>query len=141
MSFLRFPDGQSTNSVESAVAQNRRSSSSLLNLGTFFLSFCIHLSFVAVHVADRNHSNERPPDRQGYKQSPASTRLPESIVSFLPFRVAHVAANNQWLMKENVFRFLRCDMMPFPIFGDVGLVPFKPDAMLQRILRGHNPSI
>ena len=32
-SFLRFPDGQSTYSVESAVAQNFLSSSSVLNLG------------------------------------------------------------------------------------------------------------
>ena len=42
--FVRFAEDQSTYSVESAVAQNFRSLSSLVNLGIFFLVIIVRRS-------------------------------------------------------------------------------------------------
>src|ERR1035438_4474805 len=79
----RFADCQSTSSVESAVAQNFLSSSSLLNSGSFFFTFLIGLRFIPVHVPGRNHPNEFSPDREDYKQSPTRSSLAKSVVSLL----------------------------------------------------------
>src|ERR1039458_2803267 len=83
-SFLRFPDDQSRYSVESAVAQNFLSSSSLLNSGSAFLFvFRIGLTFLAVHVADRDRPYQIPSDRERHKQSAAGACLSQRVVSLL----------------------------------------------------------
>ena len=139
--FLRFPACQSTYSVESAVAQNFLSSSSFLNSGSFFFISLIGRRFVPVHVSGRNHSYELPPDREDYEQLPARTRLPEGVVSLLPLRMAKIAAHHEWLMKEYVLGLLRSYPMPFPVLVGIGVVPVKPEAILQRIHCCHKPSI
>jgi len=65
---VRLPLDQSTYSVESCVAQNSRSSSSVQNLGIVFFITFVGIKLFAVHVSCRDHPNEIPSDCKGEKQ-------------------------------------------------------------------------
>src|SRR5690348_16581476 len=81
--FRRFPDCQSRYLVESALAQNFRSSSSLLNFGSVFFVFRIDCSFISVHVPVSYHPNQAPSNSESHKQPPFIARLSKGIVSLL----------------------------------------------------------
>src|SRR5947207_2313212 len=90
-SFLRAASDQSRYSVESALAQKRRSSSSLVNSGSlFFFIFFINLIFLAVHIANRNHANPVASNREDHEQTPSLASLAEGVVSLLDFRVPQI---------------------------------------------------
>src|ERR1039458_7241116 len=55
--------------------------------------------------------------------------------------MTYIAANCQWLMKEDVFSLLRSHLVPFPVLVEIGFVPVKPGATVQRIRGRHNSSI
>jgi hypothetical protein len=140
-SFLRVPDGQSTYSVEFAVAQNFLSASSFLNSGIFLFMSLEGLRFVPIHVSGRNHSYELLPDGEDYKQPPANTCLSEDVVSLLTFRMANIATHHERLMKKHILGFLRSHLVAFPILVDIGVVPAKSGAIVQRIPCRHTLSI
>jgi hypothetical protein len=50
----------------------------------------------------------------------------------------NIAAYHKWLVKEDIFGVLRSHPVPFPVLVGVGIVPVKPDAILQRIRCRHN---
>ena len=139
--FRRLADAQSTYSVESAVAQNRLSWSSLLKSGSFFFVSRIDLRFVPVHVADRDHPNQGPANRERDEQPSRSAGLPKRVVPLLILGMPQVAAHHQRLVKEDILSFLRRYMMPFPVLYGVGRIPIEPRAIVQRIGSRHNFSI
>jgi hypothetical protein len=141
MSFLRFPDCQLRYCVESAVAQNFLSLSSLLNSGSFFFVSVICLRFVPVHVPGRYDSYEFSPGREYYKKAPASGSRPEGVVSLLTLRMPEIATYYERLLKKDVFRFLRSHLVAFPVLVGIGIVPVKPDALVQWIACYHKSSI
>src|SRR5258708_40268679 len=118
--------------VESAVAQNFRSASSFLNSGILFMAFP-DLRFIPVHISGADNPDQLPPDRECNKQSAARGCVSQRVVSFLSLRVANIAADDQWLAKKDIFGLLRTYAVPGPIFVGIGIVPVKPDAMLQRV--------
>jgi hypothetical protein len=140
-SFLRLADGQSTYSVESAVAQNFLSSASLLNSGILFLISLVDHGFIPVPVPGGDYPYEASPEGERYKQPSASACLPEYVISPLALRRPDVATRDQWFLKEDAFGFLRGHPVPFPVLRGIGLVPVKPGAILQRIGCRHNFSI
>jgi hypothetical protein len=40
--------------------------------------------------------------------------------------MANIAAYHKGLAKKDVFRFLRSNLMPFPVLVGIGIVPVKP---------------
>lgn len=113
---------QSTYCVESARAHNPRSSSSERKLGILLFAVAIDPLFVTVHIADRDHANQRGPQRNRGKQKPARPSPAQRVVALFLRRVASVASRDQWLVEEDVFRFLGRYAMPLPILGGVSLV-------------------
>jgi hypothetical protein len=92
----------------------------------------IELSLPTIHVSNGDHADHLPPDREGNEQVPSATRLSERIVPFFPLlRMADVAANDQRFVEENIFSFLRCDLMPFPILVSIRFVPIEACAFSQ----------
>ena len=140
-SFRHCPEDQSTYSVESAVAQNRLSSSSLLKLGIFFFMSGINVRFVPIHVTSRYHPKSVPPNRERDEQPPISARLTECVVTLLALGMAHIAANHQRFVKEDVLSLLRCHLMPFPVLPDIGFIPVESGAVLQWVRGRHSSSI
>jgi hypothetical protein len=55
--------------------------------------------------------------------------------------MAHVAADYQWLVKEDVFRLLRSDGVPIPVLLSVTLVPVETGAPLDGVVPCHALSI
>src|ERR1700733_9897081 len=140
ISFLRFPLDPSTYFVESAVSQNFRSSSSLLNLGISFM-YAIDLCFIPVHVSDRNNADQITTNREGNKEEPSRGRLPQCVITLFISPMPHVTAHDQWFLEKYFFCFLECYTMPLPVLLRVRFVPFKSDARLQWIFSGHASSI
>ncbi len=52
--------------------------------------------------------------------------------------MTNIASNYEWLVKENVFGFLRSYLMAFPVLFRIVFVPVEPRAIPQRITRGHS---
>ena len=46
--------------------------------------------------------------------------------------MANVAPYHEWLVKKDIFGFLRSHLVPFPVFVGIGVVPVKPRTILQR---------
>jgi hypothetical protein len=42
----------------------------------------------------------------------------------------NIVAYHEWLMKKDVFGFLRSHPVSFPVLMRIGIVPVKPDAIL-----------
>src|SRR5713101_2245097 len=106
--FSRFPDGQLTYRVESAVAQNLRSWSSLLNSGSvFFFIRPIDLRFIAVHIPDRDHADQFSPDCEGHKQSTSLASLTQGVISLLSLGMTFITSNHQRLAEKHILGFLR----------------------------------
>src|ERR1035441_702893 len=55
--------------------------------------------------------------------------------------MTHIAANYQWLMKEDVFSLLRGHPVPVPVLPNIGVVPIKPSATVQQVGGRHVFSI
>jgi hypothetical protein len=136
ISFFRFPLDQSTYFVESAVSQNFRSSASLLNLGISFMD-AIDLCFIPVHVPDRNNADQITTNCKGCKEQPSRGRLSQRVIKVFASPMPHVTAHHQRFLKKYFFRFLGRDTMPLPVLLDVGFVPLKSYARLQRISSRH----
>jgi hypothetical protein len=109
---------QSIKSVESCSAQKLRSSSSERNLGICFFVLPIEFLLSAIHVSHRDHSNQLPPNSENNEQV---------------LRMANIAANDQGLVEENIFGFLRCDLMPLSIVLAIPFVPIEACALIQRL--------
>jgi hypothetical protein len=139
-SLLRLAAGQSMYCVESAVAQNLRSSSSFLNSGIFFIVFP-DPRFIPVHISGGNYAYQLPSDGKCDEQAPTGGCVPECIVSFFFLRMAQVAAYYERLAKEDVFGFFRRNTVPLPVLERVGFVPVKPNALLEGIRCRHDLSI
>jgi len=86
-----------------------------------------------IHISDRNDANQLPPDRESNKQVPAAARLSEGVIPLLPPRMADIAANDQRLVEENVFGFLRRNLMAIPILWAIRFVPIETSAVVQRV--------
>jgi hypothetical protein len=52
-----------------------------------------------------------------------------------------VATHHEWLVKKDILRLLGSHPMPFPVLVNIGVIPVKPSATLQRILCRHDFSI
>jgi hypothetical protein len=55
--------------------------------------------------------------------------------------MAKIAADHEWRMKEYVLGLFWSHPMPFPVLVGIGVVPVKPEAILQRINCRHKSSI
>src|SRR5258708_33418392 len=113
---------QSTNRVESCLAQKSRSSSSERNSGICFFMLPINLLLSAIHVSNRYHADQQPPNGEGGKQIPSSIRLSESIVPLLPTRMADISANHQRLAVEDIFGFFPRVPMLLPILLTIRVI-------------------
>src|SRR5579872_7459837 len=139
-SFFRFACDQSTYCVESAVFQNSRSSSSLLNLG-ISLKDPIDFCFIVVHVPHRDHPDQVGAYRESRKEQSPKRRLSKGVVSLFGAATPHVRANHQWFVEEHLFRLFGGNPVKFPILFSIELVPLKSYARLQRIPSRHPFSI
>jgi len=129
---FRFAVVQSTYCVESSLAQNSRSWSSLLNSGSFFFIPLIVVRFVAVHIPDRNHPDEFCPYGKRNKQATAHTCLAEGVISllFCLSRMPGITVNDQRIMKEDVLGFFWRHLVTLPILVRIAFVPIEPDAII-----------
>jgi hypothetical protein len=138
--FFRWACDQSRYFVESAVSQNFRSSSSLLNLGISFMA-SMDLLFIPVHVPTGDNADQPAANREGGKKKSPRDRLSQRVVPLFSFSMAQVAPDHEGFMEEYFLRFPGPDRMPLPVLLRIGFVPFKSGTPLQWVFAGHNLSI
>ena len=124
----RFAFFQSIYPVESRLAQNALSESSLLNLGIFFFMCCIRLPFLPAHVSCGNHPDKLPPDGKHDKEHPARVRIPEGIETVFLFRVSNIVRNNLGAVEEELLAFRGGYAAPLPVLSGIVPVPVKTNA-------------
>lgn len=128
---------QSTYSLESWVAQNSLSSSSLLNLGIFLFMGLIHPPFLAVHLSCRYHPYLVPTDGKYNKERPAPIRLPKGIETIFLLRMFYIIRNHQRAVEEYLLALRRCDAVLLPVLLGVVCVPLKPGAFMKKVENIH----
>lgn len=96
------------------------------------------LSFLSIHVSDRDHPDQLAPDREGDKEQPSARGAPDGPVAFFPRRVPDVAAHHQWLIEEDVLGLLWRYPMALPVLDRVRFIPIESNTLAKRIVRRHD---
>jgi len=96
------------------------------------------LSFLSIHVADRDHPDQLAPDRVGDKEKPPARGAPDGPVAFLARRMPNFAAHHQGFVKENVLGLLWRYSMALPVLDSVRFIPIESDTLAKRIARRHD---
>src|SRR5580692_11914823 len=81
---------QSIYSAESSLAQNSRSSFSVLKVGIFFFCISVFTPLFPAHVPGRNHPYLPVAQGKSQVQGPLRVRLPKSINPFFLLRMPDI---------------------------------------------------
>jgi hypothetical protein len=101
----------------------------------------IDLRFIPVHVPGRDNADQAATNREGRKEKPPRSRLPERVIALFDLAVPHIASYHERLLEKDLFRLLGGYRMPLPNLLGVGFVPNKSGTPIQRIPTGHIISI